>query len=79
MSDSLFTSTPVGLDEPGMCSAQMCRMMTPAVMKGSMKWSEKKRLSAALSGAKPPRIHCCSGSPISGMAENSPVMTCAPQ
>ena len=32
---SLLTSTPVGFDEPGMCSAQTCRPTTPAITNGN--------------------------------------------
>jgi hypothetical protein len=35
VSFSLFTSTPVGFDEPGMCSDQICRITTPAMTNGS--------------------------------------------
>jgi hypothetical protein len=76
---SLFTSTPVGFDEPGMCSAQMCRITTPAITKGSRKCSEKKRLSAALSGAKPPSSQTWIGSPTSGIAPKQAGDHLAPQ
>src|SRR3546814_19666768 len=73
-----FTSTPVGLDEPGICSAQMWRMTTPAITNGSRKCREKKRVSAALSTAKTPSSQLTIASPTTGKAEHRLVLTVAP-
>lgn len=51
----------------------------PAIKKGNIKCSEKKRISVGLSTANPPHIHCTSLSPIKGTAENRLVITVAPQ
>lgn len=32
-------------------------MLAPAIIKGSTKWNEKKRVSVALSTENPPQIH----------------------
>src|SRR3546814_7777877 len=53
----------------------MCRITTAAITKGSRKCSEKKRLSDALPGAKPPSSQVWIGSPTTGIAPNRPVIT----
>ena len=74
---SLFTSTPVGLDDPGMCSAQICRITTPASTNGSRKCRAKKRLSRASSTSSPPRSSTRIPSPRTGMAVKTCVITSA--
>jgi len=76
---SKFLFNPRGLLLPVWCKNNKCTIETPAIKKGSIKWSEKNRIKVGLSTAKPPHIHWTRFSPIYGIAENKLVITVAPQ
>ena len=54
-------------------------MIKAIIMKGRMKWKAKKRVNVALSTANPPHNHWTNIPPMYGIADNSLVITVAPQ
>lgn len=76
---SEFELSPMGFDDPVWCRNSKWMIISARITKGKMKCSAKKRLSVALSTAKPPHSHSTSMDPIYGMAENRLVITVAPQ
>lgn len=67
------------LEEPFSCSSIKCKIIRTIITIGIRKWSEKNRFSVGCETAGPPQIHVTISVPISGIADNTPVITVAPQ
>jgi len=70
---------PIGLFDPVWWRNSKWTIVIAAIIKGKRKWTEKNRVSVALSTANPPHTHCTIIVPKYGTADNKLVITVAPQ
>lgn len=73
------TWIPKGLEEPTRCNSNKWINARPAIAKGRIKCSAKKRVRVAEVTEKPPQIQITNASPIIGIEVIILVITVAPQ
>lgn len=76
---SEFELIPIGLFDPVWCKKSRWTIVRAAIINGKRKWTEKKRVSVALSTANPPHTHWTNIVPKYGIADSKLVITVAPQ
>lgn len=76
---SLFVCVFLGLEDPFSCNRIKCVITKAAIAMGRIKWREKNRFSVGCETEGPPQIHTTRSFPKIGIADNTPVITVAPQ
>jgi len=69
----------VGFEEPFSCNIIKWMIITAKIAMGVIKCNEKNRFSVGCETEGPPQIHVIISLPMTGIADNTPVITVAPQ